>query len=222
MSSLLPLVGLFAAIVGMVCSVPQIWRLARSPHAAGVSYSSSVLGALSSATWLAYGALLADSAQLLANSVALVGAVVILVLLVRRSSVAVFPGVCAAMAWLAAVSVVYALGGVSALGMCGTAIGLVCRAPQLRTMFAGGSLAALSPVSLVLGFVSALAWTIYGFGVGQAPVWSSALCGTLIGGVVLIRRSPPRLVALSLHHGRWGAPGRVLVAPVAPLILRAS
>ena len=81
-------------------------------------------------------------------------------------------------------------------------------------MFQGTSLSALSPSSLALSLTASVMWTTYGFAVSQFPVWSCSLVMGALTLVVLVRRCPPRRVAVALHRGAWGPTGQLLVRPL--------
>lgn len=183
----LTMVGLLAAGIGMIISVPQVIRLARSQNADGVSLSSAVLGMLVSATWLSYGVALLDPTQLLANTPGLAGAAAVAVLVIRRTGAAPTPIVAATAGWAAVAGAAYLLGGPMALGMAATALATVRQTPQVIRVFAAGPITALSPASYLLGLVSATLWTTYGIGIGQPPVYICALSGVVVSALVLIR-----------------------------------
>ena len=59
-TTLVSCLGLAAAALGILTGIPQVVRLLRTPDASGLSYSSAILGVLSSGTWLTYGFALLD------------------------------------------------------------------------------------------------------------------------------------------------------------------
>ncbi|WP_432490803.1 SemiSWEET family transporter [Kineococcus gypseus] len=214
---LIPSLGLAAAAVGIATGVPQIVRLLRSGDASGLSFSSSVLGALASGTWLAYGLLLLDPAQVLANAPGLACAVVTVVLAGRRLGVPLRRAGAAAAAWVPLGVGAHLAGGAALVGVLATVVSLVRMLPQVRTALGRGSLAGLAPGTFVLTQLSAVLWTAYGALTAQPSVVVCSAASAVLAGVVLARRCPPRHVVRSLHAGRLGGPGRLLVRPVVAL-----
>jgi uncharacterized protein with PQ loop repeat len=206
--------GLFAAALGILTGVPQVVRLLKDPDATGLSFSSSVLGVLSSGTWLTYGFLLLDPAQLVANVPGLGCAVATVVLAARRLGVSLTPALVATLAWVPVVSAAFLLGGPVAVGMVATAVSLVKMLPQVRTVLRREPVHGLAPTTFVLTQVSATLWTVYGLATGQLSVVVCSVVSAVLAGVVLSRRCPPLAVARALHEGRLGLPGRLLVRPL--------
>ncbi|WP_432571797.1 SemiSWEET family transporter [Kineococcus sp. SYSU DK005] len=215
--ALISSLGLLAAAIGVVTGVPQIVQLVRSPDASGLSFSSAVLGALGSGTWLTYGLLLMDPAQLVGNVPGLGCAVVTVVLAARRLGVPLRGAVAAVAAWAPLVAVADLVGGAALVGVLATVVSLVRMLPQVRTAFGSGSLAGLAPGTYVLTQLSATLWTVYGAATGQPSVVVCSFVSVLLAGVVLSRRLPPRHVVRVLHAGRFGLPGQLLVRPVVAL-----
>ncbi|WP_432515410.1 SemiSWEET family transporter [Kineococcus sp. SYSU DK001] len=213
-SSLLPLLGLLAAGLGILTGVPQVLRLLKDPDATGLSYSSAVLGVLSAGTWLSYGVALRDPAQLVANVPGLACAVVTVVLAARRLGLRLSTAAVAVAAWTPVVVAAFAVGGAAAAGALGTAVSLVKMLPQIRTVVRREPLHGLAPATFVLTQVSATLWTVYGLALGQVSVAVCSAVTVVLAGVVLSRRCPPAEVVRALHAGRFGAPGRLLVRPL--------
>nr|WP_246314155.1 SemiSWEET family transporter [Kineococcus aurantiacus] len=211
---MIPSLGLLAAALGILTGVPQVVRLVRDPDATGLSYSSAVLGALASGTWLSYGAVLRDPAQLVANVPGFLCAVVTVVLAARRLGLRLAPAVVALVAWAPLLAGALAVGGVGLVGALGTVVSLVKMLPQIRTVVRREPLHGLAPATFVLTQVSGGLWAVYGAATGQ---WSVVVCSVVtvvLAGVVLARRCPPLAVARALHDGRFGVPGRLLVRPL--------
>ncbi|NAZ85025.1 SemiSWEET family transporter [Kineococcus indalonis] len=215
--ALISSLGLFAATVGIVTGVPQIVQLVRSPDASGLSFSSAVLGALGSGTWLTYGLLLMDPAQLVGNVPGLGCAAITVVLAARRLGVPLRRALVALAAWAPLVAVADVVGGAALVGALATVVSLVRMVPQVRIAFGSGSLAGLAPGTYVLTQFSATLWTVYGVATAQPSVVVCSFVSILLAGVVLSRRLPPRHVVRALHDGRFGVPGRLLVRPVVAL-----
>lgn len=179
--------GLAAAVLGVSTALPQVWRLLRSRHADGLSPASVVLGVLAAGTWLVYGLLQADPPQIVANVPGLAGAVVIAVLVVRRTTARPVRVLAAVAGWAAAVAAVHAVGGPAAVGAAATAVSLVGRAPQVREVFVASSLAGISPTSFALSVTACTLWATYGFGTGQVPVWASSIIAGSMSLVIWVK-----------------------------------
>ncbi|MCI2239236.1 SemiSWEET family transporter [Paenibacillus sp. TRM 82003] len=218
LDALISSLGLLAASVGIVTGVPQLVHLVRSPDASGLSFSSSVLGVLGAGTWLTYGLLLMDPAQLLGNVPGLACAAATAVLAARRLGVPLSRGLAAVAAWVPAVFAAHTAGGAALVGALATAVSLVRMVPQVRTAFGSGSLTGLAPGTYVLTQVSATLWTVYGLATAQPSVVVCSVVSALLAGVVLSRRLPPRHVVRALHAGRFGLPGQLLVRPLIALV----
>ena len=194
-SSWLATVGLVAAVLGVSTSLPQVWRLLRSPGAEGLSLASTVLGALSAATWLTYGTLQLDPPQILANVPGLAGAAAIAVLVLRRTSTPPARVLAGCAAWALVVLAAWAVAGPVAVGTAATAVSLVARAPQVREVFVAPSLAGVSPASFALSVTACTLWAVYGFGTGQVPVWASSVLAGSMSLVVVLRTATFRTPA---------------------------
>ncbi|MEZ0492223.1 SemiSWEET family transporter [Kineococcus sp. TBRC 1896] len=212
--TLVPVLGLLAAGLGVFTGVPQVLRLLRTPDATGLSYSSAVLGVLSSGTWLSYGLALLDPAQLLANVPGLACAVLTVVLAGRRLAVPLRHAAIAVTAWVPLVATAFALGGVLVVGALATAVSLVRMVPQIVTVLRRAPLRGLAPSTFVLTQASAALWTGYGLATAQGSVVVCSAVSFTLAGVVLSRRCPPTDLARALHAGRLGRPGRLLVRPI--------
>ena len=218
---LIPSLGILAAGLGILTGLPQVVRLLRTPDASGLSYSSTVLGVLSSGTWLTYGLLLLDPAQLVGNVPGVACAVVTVVLAAHRLHLRLRTAVLAVLGWVPVVLAAHLLGGASAVGAVATVVTLVKMLPQVRTVLRREPLHGLAPATFALTQVSAVLWTVYGLATLQGSVVVCSVVSAVLAGVVLSRRCPPRAVVRALHAGRWGVPGRLLVRPVAALALAA-
>ena len=215
--ALVSALGLVAAALGILTGVPQIVRLLRNPDATGLSYSSAILGVLASGTWLTYGLLLLDPAQLLGNVPGLACSVITAVLAAHRLRLPLRHTAAAVLAWSPAVVAAFAVGGAVAVGAAATAVSLVKMLPQVRTVLRREPLHGLAPATFVLTQVSAVLWTVYGGATGQVSVVVCSTVSAVLAGIVLSRRLPPLAVARALHAGRFGLPGRLLVRPLVLL-----
>ena len=217
-SSWLATVGLVAAVLGVSTSLPQVWRLLRSPGAEGLSLASTVLGALSAATWLTYGVLQLDPPQILANVPGLAGATVIAVLVLRRTTTPPGRVLVACGAWALVVLAAWAVGGPVAVGTAATCVSLVARAPQVREVFVAPSLAGVSPASFGLSVTACTLWAVYGLGTGQVPVWASSVLAGAMSLVVVVRTTTFRAPAAAPAAApvRTSVPSAAPVAALAP------
>ena len=213
-ATLISSLGLLAAALGILTGVPQVVRLLRNPDASGLSYPSAILGVLSSGTWLTYGFLVADPAQLVANVPGLACAIVTVVLASARLGVSLTPALLAALVWIPLVTLAFLLGGPVLVGMAATAVSLVKMLPQVRTVLRREPLHGLAPTTFFLTQLSATMWTVYGLATGQPSVVVCSMVSAVLAGVVLSRRCPPVAVVRALHQGRFGTPGRLLVRPL--------
>jgi uncharacterized protein with PQ loop repeat len=109
----------------------------------------------------------------------------------------------------------FVVGGAAAVGAAAVTVSIVRQVPQVRLAFSGGSLDGLSPATYALAITSGSLWTVYGLALGLVPVWGNALFAVIVSSAVLARRCPPRHVIEVLDAGKWGAPGQLLVRPVA-------
>jgi len=213
-ATLISVLGLVAAGIGILTGVPQIIRLIRNPDASGLSYTSSILGVLAAGTWLSYGILLMDPAQLVGNVPGIVCAVITAVLAAKRLHLPLRTLFLAAAGWAPVAVTAYLLGGTVALGSTATVVSLVKMVPQVRTVFGRAPLAGLAPSSFMLTQLSATLWTIYGAAMGQPSVVVCSAVTAVLASVILSRRCPPIATARALHYGRLGVPGRILVRPL--------
>lgn len=214
LTTFLSSLGLAAAVLGILTGIPQALRLWRTPDARGLSYSSSILGVLSSASWLTYGLLRLDAAQLVANVPGLACAVLTVVLCARRLGLPLRHAAVAALAWAPVLLGAHLLGGADAVGVAATVVSLVKMLPQVRTVLRREPLHGLAPATFFLTQVSATLWTVYGVATVQGSVIVCSAVSAVLAGVVLSRRCPPRVVVGALHRGRYGRPGHLLVRPV--------
>jgi MtN3 and saliva related transmembrane protein len=81
--SLERIIGLAAAILTTVSFLPQVYRSLRSRDTRSISLGMYALFTLGIALWLAYGLLIHDVPVMLANSVTLILALIVLILKLR-------------------------------------------------------------------------------------------------------------------------------------------
>jgi len=156
-----------------------------------------VLGALTAATWLAYGTWLLDGPQLIANIPSVCGGTAIVVLIMVRTRS--FPrwAVLLPLGWAAVAAGCGVLSGVSGVGLAATGIGLLARFPQVGTAFVSEDLAGISLPTQWLSLASAVLWFGYGLGSHLLPViLSSSTAALLIVAVIVPTRRAGRTVSV--------------------------
>jgi uncharacterized protein with PQ loop repeat len=212
---LVALLGYVAAAVGITCNWPQIARLIRTHRADGVSRLSASIGVTSVATWLTYGVLVAQGPHIAANAPALLMAIATLVVLLRAAPVPGHYLAAGLAAWLIAVGIASTLGGVVAVSLLATCLGLVKQVPQLWTALRGDSITGLSPHTLALVVLSASLWTSYALAVGDPVVAGCSIVAIALNSAIMMHRVPPRWALQCVANGRYGSLAAELAAPVA-------
>jgi uncharacterized protein with PQ loop repeat len=200
--------GFLAATLSIAVVWPQVWLSCRHGRTLGLSPTGSWLAVALNLSWLTFGLLTDDPAQIVTHAVVGAGNTAVLAALLvtqpqlrsapvlRRTAsgsaalVALAVGCAAAVALLGAEPAAAA----ATLGSVITLIGAVAALPQLvgilfdRTM----DLSGMSPARWYLGAASCTTWTGYGLLLGQPTVWLSAgfglLCAVLTCGVLRVRR----------------------------------
>lgn len=214
--SVVVLVGALASAVSLYATVPQVLRAARTRSAEGVSWGSLVLGVATMTLWVVYAFAVADSIQIINNTVALVLLVVLAVVVLRAgvsrswwSVVAAIFGSALAAIWL--VDVANSL----TLAMVSTTLSSLRMVPQTRIALRNGPLWGLCPWATVLAWLGMVLWAAYGVLVADLAL---ALCSVIAAAMqtaIMARRLPPRRTLAALAQGRLGRPVAALAAPVA-------
>ncbi len=212
---LVALLGYAAAAVGVSCFWPQIVRLVRTRRADGISRVSASLAVTSTATWLSYGLLSAQGPHIVANAPAMLLAIATLVVLTRTVRLPARYLLTGFATWAAVAGTAYTLGGVVAVSLLATCIGLFRQVPQLWTAFRGASLVGLSPHPLALIVISAALWLSYALAVGDAVVAGCSLFAMTVNAAIIVRRVPPRWLLHCVANGRYGPRAALIAAPVA-------
>ncbi len=210
------LVGVLASLVSLFATVPQVLRAARTRSAEGVSWDSLVLSLATFTLWLVYAFAVADSIQIINNTIAFV-LLVALAVVVFRAGVArtYWSAVIAVFASAAASFWLLDVANSFTLAMVATTISSVRMVPQTRLALSRAPLGGLCPWATVLAWIGMLLWFAYGLLIGDLAVaLCSFLCMTMQT-AIMARRLPPRRTLASLADGRLGQPVALLAAPVA-------
>jgi uncharacterized protein with PQ loop repeat len=183
-----------AAVLGCFIAVPQIALLARTRDAAGLSIRSWEIGSLSATAWLAYGLRVDDPPQILANTCALIGGLVVMWLALdpgsrRRGELRAF-GVVAGIVALAVVSVPlpWLTGPLAATG-------IASRIPQVRVTAATWWNRLPSAVSVgtwVMTVSVAALWLFYGLAIHDRAVAGSAALSVSTAALILAAETSAR------------------------------
>ena len=183
-----------AAVLGCFIAIPQIALLARTRDTAGLSVRSWEIGSLSATAWFAYGVRVDQPAQILANSCALIGGVLVLWLALepgrrRRTELRGFALVCG----LVAVAVVTA--PLPWLTMPLAATGIASRLPQVRTTASTWwhrRTSAVSTATWAMTVVVATLWLVDGLIIGDAAIAGSAGLSAVSAGLILLAETTSR------------------------------
>lgn len=209
-------VGVAASLVSLYSTVPQLIRAARTRSADGVSWDSLVLSLATFTLWCVYAVAVADSIQLVNNTIALLLLVALAVVVARagvaRSSwsavVAVF-GSAAASIWLLDVANSFTL------AMVGTTISSLRMVPQTRLALSRAPLWGLCPWSTLLAWLGMLLWLAYAVMVGDLALAICSFVGMSMQSAIVAHRLPPRRTLASLAGGRLGRPMARLAGPIS-------
>lgn len=183
-----------AAVLGCFIAVPQIVLLARTRDSAGLSIRSWEVGSLSATAWFAYGVRTDQPAQILANTCALAGGLLVLWLALqpgqrRRSELRAF-GLVLALVALAVVTV-----PLPWLTAPLAATGMASRIPQLRltasTWWHRRS-SAVSAGTWVITIGVASLWLADGLLIRDVAVAGSAGLSITTAGLILLAETSSR------------------------------
>jgi uncharacterized protein with PQ loop repeat len=183
-----------AAVLGCFIAIPQIVLLVRTRDATGLSIRSWQIGGLSASAWFAYGVRVDQPAQILANSCALVGGVLVLWFALgpgarRRNELGAFSVV----AGLVAVAVVtvplpWLTGPLAATG-------IASRIPQVRATAATWWNRRASSVSVTTWAMTVLVatlWLVDGLVIADAAIAGSAALSAVSAGLILLAETSSR------------------------------
>lgn len=183
-----------AAALGCFSALPQILRLLRTRHTAGVSVGSWEVNSLSAVAWLAYGFRTLQGAQVVANAFSLLSGIAVLWLVLsagaqRRGRLARFT--------LGATAIT---GAVLLLPMPWltlplSASGLIARVPQMRATaitWWNRHPSGVAASAWAMSVICTGLWLLAGALTGQSAVmWSSAIA-CLTAALILAAESWPR------------------------------
>ncbi|HET8616295.1 MAG TPA: hypothetical protein VFL94_12280 [Actinomycetales bacterium] len=183
-----------AAVLGCFIAVPQIVLLARTRDAGGLSVRSWEIGSLSATAWLAYGLRVDDPPQILANTCALAGGLVVMWLALepggrRRRELRAF-GVVAGLVGLAVVTV-----PLPWLTAPLAATGIASRLPQLRVTAATWWNRRSSSVAVgtwVMTVSVASLWLFYGVAIHDLAIAGSATLSVSTAALILAAETSAR------------------------------
>ncbi len=193
--------GWVASAVFLSRLVPQPARLLRTGVPDGVSQMSAMNCVATDLGWIAYGLLAGLTPVWVVGVVSLFPGVLVVVLLVRRTTRRDLLG---SAVWTAVIVAAWALG---ALGAVLAISVLVNSGPQVWVALKQDNLVGLAPTTWLIAIADALLWGAYGVATGD---------GALIGyGVVLLASALVILGRIRFTHRT------ALVTPAAPLAVAA-
>lgn len=232
--------GFLAAAVSISVIWPQVWLSCRHGRTLGLSPTSSWLSVALNFSWLSFGLLTGDPAQILTHVVVGAGNTAVLAALLLSQPQLRSPRMLARTAAGAATLAALAVGSLAAVTLWGAAPAVVAASLGAVIGLVGSAAALVQPLGLVLdpaqdrsglsparwqlGAGSCALWTTYGLLVGQPMVWSSAGFGLGCAVVMCVLLRPQRAVrvevlaelrpakASATRYGRAGALRPVLAA----------
>lgn len=221
---MIELTALLATSLAAFGVVPQLWRLAGTGDAAGVSLIAATLGVATEAGWVFYtvqGGLwsaVPESVLMLITNVALAKALV-------RTGAPIGRSLRAAIAWLALLAVVALAGGILALGMM-LPIGYAVQvAPAIWCAYRTWSPSGIAAATWVLiGLESAL-WGAYGAAHGDPAIIMLAGVGLAAAASIILRKVTTRhrgCCGFELSYTTSPEEGSHVSSPLAPSRRRAD
>jgi uncharacterized protein with PQ loop repeat len=214
-----------AAVLGCFIAAPQIVTLARTREVAGLSVRSWEIGSLSATAWFAYGLRVSDPAQVLANTCALAGGLIVMWLVLepgrrRRSELRAF-GLVAGLVALAVVTM-----PLPWLTAPLAATGVASRIPQMRVTAStwwNRRTSGVSAGTWVITVCVASLWLFYGVVIHDLAVAGSAALSVSTAGLILLAETscrPQWLGSRQLALAGAEDGGAVVVADVVPAAAR--
>jgi uncharacterized protein with PQ loop repeat len=223
--------GFLAAALSISNIWPQVWRSCRLGRTQGLSPTSSWLAVALNLSWLTFGLLIHDPAQIATHAVVGTGNTAFLAALLiarpelrsRRVLVRTSAGAAGLAALAAGTAATVALLGVAAssvrtpLGAVATVVGMAAALPQLLGIVFDRSqdLSGMSPARWYLGAASCTCWVSYGWLLHQPTMELSSgfglLCAVATCAVLWTRRTAP-VPAVAAARPAVVAGGRRLVA----------
>jgi uncharacterized protein with PQ loop repeat len=183
-----------AAVLGCFIAIPQIALLVRSRDATGLSVRSWQISCLSASAWFAYGVRVDQPAQILANSCAMVGGVLVLWFALepgtlRRNELGGF-SVVAALVACAVVTV-----PLPWLTAPLAATGIASRIPQVRATAStwwNRRSSSVSATTWAMTVLVATLWLVDGLIIGDAAIAGSAALSAVSAGLILLAETSSR------------------------------
>jgi uncharacterized protein with PQ loop repeat len=205
--------GFLAAALSIALIWPQVWLSCRHGRTLGLSPTTSWLGVALNLSWLTFGLLIGDPAQIVTNAVVGAGNAAVLAALLlsqphlrEKAMILRSAAGAAVLAALAAGSLTSVTLGAdpalvaAAFGSVISLVGALAALPQLLSILFDRSqdLSGMSPARWYLGAGSCASWTAYGWLLGQPTVWLSAgfglVCAVATCAVLWTRGTAPRAV----------------------------
>ena len=225
--------GVLAATLSISRIWPQVWLCCRRRRTSGLSPTATFLGVALNLSWLAFGALTADPAQLVTNTVVGLGNTAVLIALLATQPHLRARRVIARTAGAASGLVAFAAGGIASVTVLGTAPAAVAAPLGAVTSVVAAATACVQPLALRrdraqdlsgmsrtrwwLSAAACSSWTGYGWRQDRPAVWGSAAvglgCALVVSALLLAGRSarPAGLPVLG-HAGLRPSEGPALLA----------
>lgn len=210
------LVGLLASLLSLAAPLPQIARAVRSRSVEGVSWGSLVLSLMTFTLWVVYGFAVADTIQVINNTLALVLLCVFGAMVIRTRAARAYLTVALALFGSAALAILVVEHANSlTLALVGTVVSTLRLVPQARLAVSGAPLWGLCPWSTLLGWVGLVVWTAYGVLARDPGLTACCALATALQTAIVVHRLPLRRTLASLAGGRLGARVARAAAPAA-------
>jgi uncharacterized protein with PQ loop repeat len=200
--------GFLAAALSIALIWPQVWLSCRHGRTLGLSPTTSWLGVALNLSWLTFGLLIGDTAQIVTNAVVGAGNAAVLAALLlsqphlrEKAMILRSAAGAAVLAALAAGSLTSVTLGAdpalvaAAFGSVISLVGALAALPQLLSILFDRTqdLSGMSPARWYLGAGSCAAWTTYGWLNDQPNVWLGAgfglVCAVITCAVLRSRRA---------------------------------
>ena len=186
--------GSLATIASLCSCFPQLIRLLRTGSIEGLSLTTVALGFATCSSWLTYGILKLDPAQITVNSVA---AATGFILYMRTMDVAGYRRTTSATRGLLWVGVLLAFalaGSASVVGMMALVLSIASRLPQTLVSWRAPGGYGVSWLSNALTALGAGCWILYGTLQGDMFVVLSASWACGLSGFIALQAAKPRLL----------------------------
>jgi uncharacterized protein with PQ loop repeat len=236
--------GFLAAALSIALIWPQVWLSCRHGRTLGLSPTTSWLGVALNLSWLTFGLLIGDPAQIVTNAVVGAGNAAVLAALLlsqphlrEKAMILRSAAGAAVLAALAAGSLTSVTLGAdpalvaAAFGSVISLVGALAALPQLLSILFDRTqdLSGMSPARWYLGAGSCAAWTTYGWLNDQPNVWLGAgfglVCAVVTCAVLRSRQAVvpvdgfadlgPVLAVAGRRVGELVCPAHARAVPVA-------